>query len=666
MNSEGKDDKNHTRVYHFQEIHDHPDIQLTRGGFILIGLLSGGDYEHGLEGCGITTAHALARCGFGDSLYEAVCNPPPEGLSTFLEDWRQQLRHELKTNSRGFLARKSPALSKSIPDTFPNTEVLESYVQPITSEKLGHAETASKITWSKEPNVSALAAACELFFEWGYREAIVKRFRTVIWPGAVLRILRRAVLDVDNFSSPSVSQTPRRAVADKDGYGTPSKMIAKHFSAIRLESDDESPGETPDKVPRLIVNISRERTHASTDGLPEYRLKVAPDQLVQIAESGLQGLRQPEGPNEWAYEEGEDEEDGEMGQGKNGKTKGPVDPLDPLRLWMPACMVDIVEKKLVKDFKDAQGRKKPRKRAPSQTKSVTPQTSSGPASRKAKSKAPPPILTAISESTDTQALDDFPPQTPSRLKPRTPQFNTDLRKEEEEEESLESEGELPTIPSPKATRKPPPNTSDKLSRANRVAAMFKPPLSASSSLPSPTTIENNLALSDSEGELPADVYQTIRPKATANSSSKIRGYISLSDSSDDHVKSLPSSRVRKGSGKKTTAQQTLSSYLKQTTLEKCNGSKGDGRGTQQISKSPRKSKAHVSPRNEGFAKKSRQSKESAISLSDEDSDVGYLGTSRPAIAPLRIARARTKEKAIIKLPTCPKPTVTEDDIIDLT
>jgi Holliday junction resolvase YEN1 len=52
---------------------------------ILIGLMSGGDYQQGgLARCGVTTAHALARCGFGDSLFEAAMSLDRTSLEDLL------------------------------------------------------------------------------------------------------------------------------------------------------------------------------------------------------------------------------------------------------------------------------------------------------------------------------------------------------------------------------------------------------------------------------------------------------------------------------------------------------------------------------------------------------------------------------------------------------
>jgi len=243
LNAAGKDDKNHTRIFRLEDISTHPVIRLTRGGMILIGLMSGGDYQQsGIMRCGITTAHGLAKCGFGDTLYTAATNLSRVDLAHFLVTWRHELRHELRTNSRGEIGRRQPSLSKAIPDDFPDIDILFSYVRPITSESMGRQSNNLKLTWAKEPDLGKLAALCEFYFEWGYKESIIKRFRTVLWHSMTLRILRRGALTLDAHakpSTPSLPTTPRKREIIPPS-GTPSKLIAKHFSSLNLASPSKS------------------------------------------------------------------------------------------------------------------------------------------------------------------------------------------------------------------------------------------------------------------------------------------------------------------------------------------------------------------------------------------------------------------------------------------
>ena len=349
-NSAGRDDKNHTIVFRLDDISKNPDVNLTRGGFILIGLMSGGDYHQaGLPGCGPKTAHALAKCGFGDSLYEAALTNPRHDLLNFLKDWREDLRHELRTNSQGHLGRKYVALARNLPDSFPDIDILLSYTNPITSETEPSARNQHSITWDREPDLGRLANICELYFEWGVKPIILKRFRTVIWPSAVLRILRRQVLERDRAARepPSTPKKPRKEIV----AGSPSKTVMSRFSKLQLDaagSDDEDDA-------RLFVKIHSSRTHASTDGLLEYRLEIDPGPLVRLCEAGIAGIRPPIKVDEWADDDDGDDE-------KEGKdTKTATNPLQSLRVWMPASMVQIAEPELVLEFDSAQEKKAARK-----------------------------------------------------------------------------------------------------------------------------------------------------------------------------------------------------------------------------------------------------------------------------------------------------------------
>ncbi|EIW76723.1 hypothetical protein CONPUDRAFT_146515 [Coniophora puteana RWD-64-598 SS2] len=423
-NAQGKDDGKHALTFSAADLRTHPDIRLTRGGLILIGLLSGGDYNtDGLARCGPQIAAGLARAGLGDTLLEAAETKTRPELKQFLDGWREQLRQELRTNASGCLGTKKPALAKQIPDAFPDVDVLLSYVRPVTSETERQpgpgAPPVSEIRWAREPDVRMLARLCEQKFEWGVKDVIIRRFRTVVWPGAVLRIMRRAVLDAEEERAERVPVTPRRDKgkgrvgddADEDmGPGTPSRMIRRHFGSrgvamlnaggARIDpSSDVDDGEEQGASGRdtLVLGISQSRKHASTDYMPEYRVQINPSLLVSLAESGvlgdcnrylppdsifyrhLGGATDPEGGptdlGEDADSDGgeldEDEEGGlptasqqRKGNGANGaKKKKAESPQDPLRLWLPASIVRRVEPRMVRAFEEAQAEKAARKAA---------------------------------------------------------------------------------------------------------------------------------------------------------------------------------------------------------------------------------------------------------------------------------------------------------------
>jgi len=369
-NADGRDDGNHVVTYRAVDLVSHDDIRLSRGGCILIGLLSGGDYHQaGLPGCGKLIAAALARCGFGDQLLEAANSLSREELEKWLLTWRDQVREELRTNRSGLIGSKKPALAKKIPDDFPDLDILLSYTNPITSET--EDKPTREVTWEHEPDIGKIAGLCELYFEWGVKDVIIKRFRTVLWPSAVLRILRRGAMEKDQKILKGLPTSPQKSkTVDRHPPGTPSKMITKYFSSMKLNSPSKanekgreySDSESEAEEDRLIVKIHSSRRHASTDGILEYRLEIAPAQLVRLAEYGVQGIRPPIEVDA-AYDDTENEadEDEDRGKHKGRGKKPPPDPESHLRVWMPACMVETVEPELVKAFEEIQLKKLERK-----------------------------------------------------------------------------------------------------------------------------------------------------------------------------------------------------------------------------------------------------------------------------------------------------------------
>ncbi|KAF8899903.1 PIN domain-like protein [Gymnopilus junonius] len=74
-------------VYRASDIENHADLMLTHADLVLIALLVGGDYDHGIKDCGIETAFGLARAGFGHSLSKAVSTCAAEDLPSDLDGW---------------------------------------------------------------------------------------------------------------------------------------------------------------------------------------------------------------------------------------------------------------------------------------------------------------------------------------------------------------------------------------------------------------------------------------------------------------------------------------------------------------------------------------------------------------------------------------------------
>ncbi|KAF8868453.1 PIN domain-like protein [Gymnopilus junonius] len=170
-------------VYRASDIENHADLMLTHADLVLIALLVGGDYDHGIKDCGIETAFGLARAGFGHSLSKAVSTCAAEDLPSDLDGWRTALCHEVITNSSKKLPRHCPTLAKNIPDDFPCNDILFAYFQPL-------------ISWEDPPCLSnrlpsppTLARFAEEHFTWGDVIGILEHFTATIYPGLALRIM---------------------------------------------------------------------------------------------------------------------------------------------------------------------------------------------------------------------------------------------------------------------------------------------------------------------------------------------------------------------------------------------------------------------------------------------------------------------------------------------
>jgi Holliday junction resolvase YEN1 len=347
VNASGKQDGLHTTIYRAEEILEHPSIQLCQGGLILFALLSGGDYHMvGLKGCGRGTAHALARCGLGHKLLVAAKTLPLGELkSNFLPTWREELCRELRTNSHGYLGRRYPSLADRVSDDFPDVDVLLSYTNPLTTEIAARGRNREDISWNNDPSPADIAAACEQFFEWGYEDMMLHRFRKWLWSPLVCRMLRRTAL---NRNREGLSERYPENLAD-----TPRARVAKQLTNLVLR-DPRAPDQE-DADEKLVLKIHAQRTHVSTDGLVEYRLEINPASLVRQCKQGVLGTRsKPEKDEEYARED--------LAASSN--------PYEHLRVWMPASVVELAEPNLVTEWEDSKRRKLGKSPSKTRTKDV--------------------------------------------------------------------------------------------------------------------------------------------------------------------------------------------------------------------------------------------------------------------------------------------------------
>lgn len=133
-------------------------------------------------------------------------------------------------------------------------------------------------------------------------------------------------------------------------FGTPLKLLSQCISSTGFKAHATG-------VDGLITKIHGSRSHAYTDSILEYRLEVAPAQLVCLASAGIQGLRKPADttydvlPSESEDESGGDSDIRDMGRRRKKRSRqSPPEPDSHLRVWMPACMVRLALPELVKRY----------------------------------------------------------------------------------------------------------------------------------------------------------------------------------------------------------------------------------------------------------------------------------------------------------------------------
>ncbi|KAJ7798867.1 PIN domain-like protein [Mycena olivaceomarginata] len=111
-----KTDGENITLYSLENIFITPSVSLTRGGLLLVALLSGGDYDEGVPGCGIAIAHAVARGNLGDTLLQRALesSTPTAEFLEFLISWEQALSIEFSTDPHGHLGHKYKSVATTI------------------------------------------------------------------------------------------------------------------------------------------------------------------------------------------------------------------------------------------------------------------------------------------------------------------------------------------------------------------------------------------------------------------------------------------------------------------------------------------------------------------------------------------------------------------------
>ncbi|KAL9619095.1 MAG: hypothetical protein Q9160_006271 [Pyrenula sp. 1 TL-2023] len=295
--SRGNKSPTHVSVLHADKIK--AQCGLDPNGMILVALLSGGDYDtEGVPGFGPGISCEIAKAGFGKDLIKANI----QGDSKAMVEWRERLHRELKENTSRFFKRKFKAAN--VPENFPNQTVLHYYTEPAitSSAELKHLKTSLGDKWDQDIDIASLREFTADNFDWKYKTG-AKKFIRSFTPAILAHRLRR-----------------------KQYLETPS----------------------------FVLQVCDRRQHFDSDAMPELRLEVIPQGVVDLKMheeqdnpgfSELDGVRQED---ENIFDaEGEDiggsypQQTPAPPSPRKMRKSPPYDPYLPEKIWLPESIVKV-------------------------------------------------------------------------------------------------------------------------------------------------------------------------------------------------------------------------------------------------------------------------------------------------------------------------------------
>ncbi|EEB08518.2 DNA repair endonuclease rad2 [Schizosaccharomyces japonicus yFS275] len=157
------------QVYNADKIYTLTNLNCN--GVILIALLNSGDYNtKGLLNCGIQTALAAAKLGYGDKLVK----------TKDYDNWRRSLETAIRENKGGYLSRRR--INFVIENNFPDPNILGYYTSPVVSAESALKNFFSAAQWTREPDLSEIHAYTENTFCWTGIEGVLGFSRSISLP----------------------------------------------------------------------------------------------------------------------------------------------------------------------------------------------------------------------------------------------------------------------------------------------------------------------------------------------------------------------------------------------------------------------------------------------------------------------------------------------------
>ncbi|KAF7324057.1 Flap endonuclease GEN 1 [Mycena kentingensis (nom. inval.)] len=160
-------------------------LSLDRGGFLLVALMAGGDYDEGTPGCSAQIAYQLAQLGFGTRLLQILANYHGDARKQRLDTWRKCINFELETNPSGRLDRAHPSVARQLTRSFPQSSIIDLYLNPATSES---ADLPLPLWIPVQPDLAKISRLATSLLGWK-GSAKDEKLHRVLWPGVAFRLI---------------------------------------------------------------------------------------------------------------------------------------------------------------------------------------------------------------------------------------------------------------------------------------------------------------------------------------------------------------------------------------------------------------------------------------------------------------------------------------------
>lgn len=183
------DHRKRVSLYDTSTVNSTNETALTAGDCILVALLSGSEYFPGVGHCNRATAHALARCGFGQTLATGCTMYTSIDRRQFIASWLDGVCNELRNNALGILGGSHPTLASHLCENiFPSNEIIDLFLFPCTSYHIStQGPNCAAWIFGEGPRIDLLAAAAINYMEFKNSAELSRTFFYHIWRAVMVK-----------------------------------------------------------------------------------------------------------------------------------------------------------------------------------------------------------------------------------------------------------------------------------------------------------------------------------------------------------------------------------------------------------------------------------------------------------------------------------------------